>query len=420
MKNKEEEKKKSIVIGNHFSPPPTPDLFENKSFEPEPNESGSDGLTGLPGPSGEVSIMSFEQLTNQQIAKLDVITPAIEKLKEEYMVLKINGIDDSDGYDAVAKALKFMVSKRNEVEARRKELKADSIVYQKKLDDRAKEITGKLSPIETYLREVKQKIDDENERIEKEKERIKQQKLQDRFTALISAGMTKLGGAFMWSDGVDHESILEINVEIMEDEEVDAYVDKIDKLNTFFLEKKAAKERLEQEENDRKAAELKKLNDELEQMRSEQDAFRKTRMLTRQEQMHQLGLVHNDTDFVFKTYNEHSIPLVSWTKAYEMDSEPWLLELDEIKVRLVELRTADAANKQAHEDKIRQDLLDKQKEDTKKAEDAEKERVALLTDKEKLVEYAKKLLKIDPPEFKMDKYKKILEGIIAALKNYTK
>lgn len=123
-------------------------------------------------------------ITNKQaLEKFNVTDAAIAAMKEEYLHLKINGIEDKSGYLIVKNARLTVKSKRIEVEKIRKELKEDSLRYGRIVDAEAKRITALLEPIEDHLSEEETRIDTEKENIRLEKERKQKELLQNRIDA---------------------------------------------------------------------------------------------------------------------------------------------------------------------------------------------------------------------------------------------
>jgi hypothetical protein len=100
----------------------------------------------IPAPQSEIP--TFEVLISNELKKFDSVIPAIDEYKAKFLPLKINGIEDEEGYKVVADGLKIIVGRRVAVENKRKELKADSLSFGRAVDARAKEITEMLSPIE--------------------------------------------------------------------------------------------------------------------------------------------------------------------------------------------------------------------------------------------------------------------------------
>lgn len=179
------------------------------------------------------NIPTFQELVESGLKKFDVVVPAIEELKKSYLPLKIKSVDDKEGYEKVSKALRFMISKRNEVEEKRKELKADSLAYGKAVDNRAKEITFMLTPIKEHLRIEKEKIDDEIEAIKERKIREEQERLNIRNRRLLQAGMKLVGNEYFWqnpNDLAQVEILPSVNLETLDDLSFDEYIEKVNSM----------------------------------------------------------------------------------------------------------------------------------------------------------------------------------------------
>ena len=88
---------------------------------------------------------------------------------ESYSKLTINGLDDKDGIEAVEKARKHVKKILSAVEKTRKELKADSLEYGRKVDAEAKRISGLLEPTKLRLESEEAIIQQELARIAEEK-----------------------------------------------------------------------------------------------------------------------------------------------------------------------------------------------------------------------------------------------------------
>lgn len=100
-----------------------------------------------------------------ELQKFSVQDAAIAEMAEQYLPLKINGIEDNAGYERVHKAKMIVVKARTATEKVRKTLKADALEFGRKVDAEAKRITSLLEPIETHLASEEKRIDDEVERI---------------------------------------------------------------------------------------------------------------------------------------------------------------------------------------------------------------------------------------------------------------
>lgn len=108
-------------------------------------------------------------LAQQPITKpviLYSVTPeTIATMAEKFAALKINGTDDKAGYELVHKARMECVKARSQIEKTRKELKAESLEFGRKVDSEAKLLTGKIEAIEYGLAEQQKIVDDAKEAI---------------------------------------------------------------------------------------------------------------------------------------------------------------------------------------------------------------------------------------------------------------
>jgi len=125
-------------------------------------------------------------ITNEQaLEKFTLTDAAIAMMAEQFLPLKINGVEDKVGYSRVREARLIVKSKRVEVEKVRKELKEDSLRYGRIVDAEAKRITSLLEPIEKHLLYEENQINTEIEKIAEEKERKQKEFLQNRVDAFL-------------------------------------------------------------------------------------------------------------------------------------------------------------------------------------------------------------------------------------------
>jgi seryl-tRNA synthetase len=109
-----------------------------------------------------------------ELKKFNVSDAAIADLSEKYMPLVVNGINDSEGLKAIIAARKIIRGYRIDVDKRRKDLNADALEYQRRINAEAKRITAMLEPIEGHLMAEENKISDEIEQIKRKKEEAEQ------------------------------------------------------------------------------------------------------------------------------------------------------------------------------------------------------------------------------------------------------
>ncbi len=114
----------------------------------------------------------------------------IAELRVKFMALKINGVDDKEGFDAVHKARMLVKNTRIDVEKTRTEHKAGVLERGRKIDGEAKRVTELMAPIEKYLEDQETAITKERERIKREAEAAQAAKIKQRFDDLQSCGYT--------------------------------------------------------------------------------------------------------------------------------------------------------------------------------------------------------------------------------------
>lgn len=124
----------------------------------------------------------------QSLVQFGVADAAIAELSEQYMPLRVDGLEDSKGLAVVHEARMVVKNLRVQVEKKRKELKADSLEYGRAVDGEAKRITALLAPIEEHLNAQEQAVLDEKARIKREAEERKAVALQVRMDALAAVG----------------------------------------------------------------------------------------------------------------------------------------------------------------------------------------------------------------------------------------
>jgi len=108
----------------------------------------------------------------------------IAEMRANYMALKINGVDDRKGFDAVHKARMIVKNTRIEVEKTRTALKASVIDRGRRIDGEAKRVTDLMAPIEKYLTDQEEAITEEKERLRREAEEAQKAKVEKRYEQL--------------------------------------------------------------------------------------------------------------------------------------------------------------------------------------------------------------------------------------------
>lgn len=101
----------------------------------------------------------------------------LEKVREEFSKIKINGVDDADGYVQAKTAAKAAGELRRAIEARKKVLKEESLAISRSYDQVANELQAIINPIEEALKKEIAVVDDHHE-----KEKLKKKNAQALIT----------------------------------------------------------------------------------------------------------------------------------------------------------------------------------------------------------------------------------------------
>lgn len=136
-----------------------------------------------------MSAMIQEPAVRPELAEFRKQDAAIAKLAEQYLPLKINGLEDRDGFKAVHEARMIVKNTRVSVEKKRVELKADALAYGRAVDTEAKRLTELLEPIESHLSAEEDAVVQERERIRRAAEERRRAMIQDRVDKLAACGV---------------------------------------------------------------------------------------------------------------------------------------------------------------------------------------------------------------------------------------
>jgi len=122
------------------------------------------------------------------LVKYDVTEEAIAKLVEEF---KGTTFDTPAAYEIGRKRIATIRELRGKVEDRRKDLKADSIAFGRRVDEAARLLTNKLKEIEEPLIAARNAVDEEKARIKREAEKAELLALEAKLKADREAAEAK-------------------------------------------------------------------------------------------------------------------------------------------------------------------------------------------------------------------------------------
>lgn len=185
-----------------------------------------------------------------ELKKFNVTDEALAKIHKEFMPLKIEGIEDKEGYKKVKESRLLVRRHRIDVENKRKELKADSLKFGRMVDEEAKRIISSLSTVEDHLLYHESKFDEEIERIKQEKLELEKSKYQERVHQLTSIGFVFNGISFntQYTDILENKiKITEQEVKLFSEEQFSTFVSETS-LYFHIEQKRISDEKIKQEE----------------------------------------------------------------------------------------------------------------------------------------------------------------------------
>lgn len=127
-------------------------------------------------------------LTKLQVV-YDVTDDAIALKRGKYALLKA---DTPQGYEQVRLAIADLRDTRVAIEKRRKELKADSLEYGRRVDTVAKLLIEQLLEIEQPLKDQKAAVDEEKARVKAKKEAVERKAAESQMRAALDAEAARL------------------------------------------------------------------------------------------------------------------------------------------------------------------------------------------------------------------------------------
>lgn len=372
---------------------------------------------------------SFDDLIKRELTKYDAVVPAVNELAKEFMPLKIESIDDKDGYNEVSKALRFVVSKRTAVEEKRKELKADSLAYGRAVDARAKEITSMLEPIESHLKNEKLRIDTEIERLKAEEEEKKQKGINDRIAILIGLGMYQTINEFVWKSRLnpdDEETFLRVNLELFSEDDFNEFVSNLTEKVCKEKETIAIRDAEQKAEAERIEKMKRELEEEKERMAKEMQEMKQQRAIGRNEALANLGLgtVSFNPHWVFmkKANGVSIVNMIHQDDVLNMGSDEWKAKFQEVKAEYERLKAEEEKAEAINEAILKEKLIKEQEQKAAAiivgAEVAEKERRDNMSDKDLYIDYLERLKDVPVPELKTKKWQNYILTITKAIDNF--
>jgi colicin import membrane protein len=201
-----------------------------------------------------------------EIQKFDTNDEKLIALSNQYIGLKINGLDDKEGYKAVCEARQIVKKQRIAIEKSREDFKQVFIQAGKQIDTQAKHLQSLIAPVETHLAKEEKAIDDEKERIKQEKERVAQERFQKRIDLLSEYRHPIHMGMIAAISDDEFEALLE-KAKLNHELELSLAAEASRHLKEALEEK----EKKDKEEDDARRAEAEKLAQEQRELQDERN-----------------------------------------------------------------------------------------------------------------------------------------------------
>jgi hypothetical protein len=297
----------------------------------------------------------------KDIIKYGVTEAAVAEMKNQFMPLVINDIDDKESFDAVHNARMVVKNHRVSIEKKRKELKADALEYGRKVDSEAKRITALLEPIETHLQTEEDKVINEKKRIQKEKE---------------EAELARVNGIRHMIEVISNHSTVEYN------ETSEALEQRIKLVTVMEIDEKYMEFR--EEAQSKKDGVLARLNEALaERKEYEQEQARQALVLSRQDALLSLGMSKIGPSFSFDGTSLLDESILNsnddvFARVFE-ETDKTIRKMKEAKAEIErkQKEEAERLEKQKKEQAEAQRLIDEENKRREEARKAEEEKLRL-------------------------------------------
>lgn len=209
-----------------------------------------------------IEVTPIEEKINNELVKANVTEAIIASLKEKYLPLKINGIEDKETYIQVKEARKECKGLRVMAEKICKKGREDAVAIQKAWVAKEKEVAGKIGEVEDYL----EKQEKDYEALV-EKEKADRKRKQEEQFILRQAELSKMG--VLYSDGNFTLNDVSFEMALIKECEPDVWEDAVlPKYKAAFAVIEAERAEQDRIKNEREA-EIKRQQEEVERKQRE-------------------------------------------------------------------------------------------------------------------------------------------------------
>jgi hypothetical protein len=369
----------------------------------------------------------------KDLAHLEGLIKKITAYKDEYKSLTIEGPDDKEGYEKVRQAIAVLRPLRTGLNKERLEVVRPYNLFVKQLNEKYGEVIEYIQAGdggENSLNKMKDEVDEILEKRKEEKRQAEEKKINDRINELIKNGMEFDGEFYSIKNdelGIPETSIGVVDIRTMSDDlfknllqlvidkngKITAEKERVAEIARKKKEEEDEQARVAKEKFDQEQKELKEKQEKFDKQQKEfadkQKKFEEEQKAAEQERINGIirhrGAVLTGMKLVYNPQNESydylGEPMVTdATAIHEFSDTDWLNLIETLK-NTIKKKDEDAA----------EFVRKQQEEEAERERQKEIERLAGLSDKEKLREYTNALLSVPVPELKSRAYKKV-PGII--------
>lgn len=312
------------------------------------------------------------------VVKFNITDSEIAKMKEEYLALTVNGLEDKTGLKRVYDARQIVKKTRVGIVKYANELKESALAWQRKVNSEKDRVVGELEAIEEHLQAEEDKIQAEKDHIAAEKEKQEQARLQERIDKLAKYGY-----------GVDL-----ILLKAATDAQFEATLE-----NARIEFEKAEAIKIEE-------ARLKKLEEE--------------KLIAERKELEQLRVKQAEAQRIIDE-NNAKIRLEQEQKEAAIRAEQEKIEAEKREIELQRKREEELKQHEIELQKARDEAAEKERlrliEVEKQKKIDEEEKLALASDKVKFQSVYQQLSAITIPQMKSARSKKVAEQVNAFIEN---
>lgn len=366
----------------------------------EPKENGS-----------AAPIQTVDQAVKPELARFDKYEARYNELKAQYGAIKINGLEDRDGYSEAKTAVRELRTIRTGSEDDRKAAKSFYLECGRAIDKKAAWIEETILSLENPIKKQIEAIDTEKDRLKAEKIAMESKRLIGRTSRLKELGADFDGNNF-FSDDLSYE------ISVVRESSDQLFEDNILPKFRKIFETKEAIRLQEQDKKDVEAAELKRQQEELERQKKElADQQDKLRIAKEKADKESADIAEAERKKKIEAEKKlilervHQLQEIVWTGlsySYSRDTHTILVKQEQL-IQMTEddfVKFRDTHNSRVAKDrlefqKVQEEIATKNAELKRQGEEQKrKEELERASDKEKFTIYIDHVTAVPYPELK--------------------